>query len=197
MSGNTSGPIVVSLSNHVISVANRFYPSFANSSAFFASNSACDSTPLPTRPCSFSSVATISSAETGDRRRSRRWRYGGWSSCRGGGRRCGRIQRLRHARRDLLADTEADADAGAQPGQAAFVLRRQRDRLGGLELGIALHAAHHVHADALVEHGLQFFGQRDVLHVEAVQRQAVGERTSVPSWPSGPCRIRPGSRPCR
>jgi hypothetical protein len=48
------------------------------------------------------------------RRGSRRWRYGGGVPPAGSA-------TARHRCRDLLADAETDAEAGTEPGQAAFV----------------------------------------------------------------------------
>ena len=91
-----------------------------------------------------------------------------------GGRRAagGLAHRLPHG----LAHGDARAEAGAGARHAALVGRRHRDGLRGLELRVAAHVADHAHADALVQPLLQLVGQRDVLDLEALQRQAeVGE----------------------
>jgi hypothetical protein len=82
-------------------------------------------------------------------------------------------------------------------GHAALVLRRLGNGVGDLVLREAAHVADHVHADLLVEDFLQFFRQRDVLDDQRIERQAeIGEQ-SASSWPTSPCRIHPGSTPCR
>src|SRR5712691_6482995 len=73
-------------------------------------------------------------------------------------------------------DTRADpcARAGGAVGR-----RRDRNRLRDLILRVARQVSNDPHADALVEPPLELVGQRDVLDLEALERQPeVGER-----WP--------------
>jgi hypothetical protein len=78
-------------------------------------------------------------------------------------------QRVHHH----LPHPHARGQPGAHAGQPAFVLGRQRHRLGHLELGVFAQVADHAHRDARVDGLLQLFGQRDVLDREVVEGEAV------------------------
>ena len=82
--------------------------SLPSSSAFLASNSACQD-PLATRPCSFSSVATTSSALTAATAAAAREQRRG---CRCSTRRHGPGHRTGHGLPDADTGPEAGADAG-------------------------------------------------------------------------------------
>jgi hypothetical protein len=89
---------------------------------------------------------------------------------------------LRHG----LTHGDARAHAHARAGGAAALLGGTGDRLRHLELGVAAEIPHDPHADALVEAVLQFLRERDVLDLEAVERQPqLGEKRSAISSVTG------------
>ena len=80
---------------------------------------------------------------------------------------------LPHRPHHRLAHCHARTQASADTRRAAFVGGGNRNALRGVVLRQLIQVAGDIHADALIQHFLQCFRQRDVLHRELVQLQAV------------------------
>src|SRR5580704_3272187 len=81
---------------------------------------------------------------------------------------------LFHSVHHGLAHGHARAEPGAQAnGSAAFIPGGNGNRLRHLILCEFTHVSEDVHADALVEHFLKLFGEREILDDKSIKRQAV------------------------
>src|SRR5579864_885715 len=84
--------------------------------------------------------------------------------------RCGLLDSIHHR----LSHCDTGAKAGADSNcSSTFVPSSNRNCLRHLVLRELAHVSEHVHADALVEHFLQLFGERKILDDESIERQAV------------------------
>ena len=97
---------------------------------------------------------------------------GGGCRCGCGGTCCRRLHHAGHCARHGLPDACAHAQACADAGQPAFVLRRHGDGLGGLVLGEFAHVADDAHGDFFVECFLDVLRQADAFNGEVFQREA-------------------------
>ena len=100
---------------------------------------------------------------------------GGRSGRLGSGRGLGGLLGLHHAAHRAghgLTDTGTHAEAGADTGDAAFVLRGHRNGGGGLVLGEFAHVADDAHRHFAVQRFLHVFRQAHAFHGEVFQREA-------------------------
>ena len=82
------------------------------------------------------------------------------------------LHHARHRASHCLTDTCAHAQACANSGKSAFVLRGERDGFGGLVLGVTSQVADDAHGNFLIQGFLDGSRQSDAFDCEVFQRQA-------------------------
>ena len=87
--------------------------------------------------------------------------------------RCGRGLRSAHRAHHRLPHGDPGAAPDARSGSASGVIGRRLDRFGSLKPSEAAHVSDDAHAGALIEHLLDFGGERNVFHVELGELQPV------------------------